>query len=74
MPYDHKDSRNSAFCGWTNGRLSDLYSLNVSKVLDLLYDNTEILPSLGQLFSNVPVIIKGVEFKDAISKVYFSSC
>lgn len=72
MAYDHKDSRLLIFGGWNNGWLSDFYALNVSKVVGPSYAITHIEPPLGQLSGNVPVTIKGVGFKDANIKVYFT--
>lgn len=72
MSYDHKDSRLLIFGGWNNGWFNDLYALNVSKIVGPSYAITEIDPPLGQLSGNVPVVIKGVGFKDANIKVIFT--
>lgn len=72
MAYDHKDSRLLIFGGWNNGWFNDLYALNVSKIVGPSYAITDVIPALGQLSGNVPVIIKGVGFKDANIKVYFT--
>jgi dynein heavy chain len=72
MAYDHKDSRLLVFGGWNNGWLNDLHALNVSKIVGPSYAITDIVPNLGQLSGNVPVIIKGVGFKDASIKVFFT--
>lgn len=72
MAYDHKDSRLLVFGGWNNGWYNDLYALNVSKIVGPSYAITEVEPPLGQLSGNVPVVIKGVGFKDANIKVYFT--
>lgn len=72
MAYDAKDSKLLLFGGWSNGWLNDLYSLNVSKITGPPYAVTEIVPALGQLSGNVPVILKGVGFKDATIKVIFT--
>lgn len=72
MTYDHKDSRLLVFGGWNNGWHNDLYALNVSKISGPSYAVTEIIPNLGQLSGNVNVILKGVGFKDANIKVFFT--
>jgi dynein heavy chain len=72
MAYDQKDSRLLVFGGWSNGWLNDLHSLNVSKITGPPYAITGIKPALGQLSGNVPVIIKGVGFKDSNIKVIFT--
>ena len=72
MAYDHKESRLLVFGGWNNGWLNDLHALNVSKIVGPSYAITDIVPNLGQLSGNVPVIIKGVGFKDASIKVFFT--
>ena len=72
MAYDGKESRLLIFGGWSNGWLNDLYSLNVSKITGPPYAITDIVPNLGQLSGNVPVIIKGVGFKDAGIKILFT--
>ena len=72
MAYDHKDSRLLVFGGWNNGWLNDLHALNVSKIVGPSYAVTDVIPNLGQLSGSVPVIVKGVGFKDASIKVFFT--
>lgn len=72
MAYDQKSSSLLVFGGWSNGWLNDLHSLNVGKITGPPYALTEIIPNLGQLSGNVPVVIKGVGFKDANIKIIFT--
>lgn len=72
MAYDQKDSRILIFGGWSNGWLNDLHSLNVSKITGPPYAIVDVVPNLGQLSGNVPVILKGCGFKDANIKVIFT--
>lgn len=72
MAYDQKESRILIFGGWSNGWFNDLHSLNVSKIVGPSYAITEIIPNLGQLSGNVPVVVKGVGFTDANIKVIFT--
>lgn len=72
MAFDQKSSSLLVFGGWSNGWLNDLHSLNVGKITGPPYAITEIVPNLGQLSGNVPVVIKGVGFKDANIKIIFT--
>lgn len=72
MAYDHKESRLLVFGGWSNGWLNDLHALNVSKITGPPYAVTDVVPGLGQLSGNVPIILKGCGFKDANIKVIFT--
>jgi hypothetical protein len=47
MSYDGRESRLIIFGGWNNGWYSDIYSLNVSKIVGPSYAITASEPSLG---------------------------
>jgi dynein heavy chain len=72
MAYDPRDSRLIVYGGWNNGWYSDLYALNVSKIVGPSYAITASDPCLGQLSGNVPLRITGQGFKDGNIKVLFT--
>jgi dynein heavy chain len=67
MFYEPKDSRLIIFGGWQNEWLADAFALNVSTIVGPPYAITDIIPSLGQLTGNTPVVIKGMGFQDTNS-------
>lgn len=72
IAYDEKDRRLIILGGWNNGWHSDLYSLNVGKVVGPSYAITRSDPALGQLSGNVSLKINGQGFKDMGIRVMFT--
>ena len=72
MIYDDKGRRILCFGGWNNEWYSDLYALNVSKIVGPSYAITEIVPNLGQVSGTSHVTVKGCGFRDASIRVFFT--
>jgi len=70
--YDSDDSKLICFGGWDSGWMNDLYTLNVSKIVGPPYAISSIDPQLSQLTGNVPIVIKGIGFRDNNPQVYFT--
>jgi dynein heavy chain, axonemal len=72
ISYDYNSSRMIIFGGWSNGWLSDMWTLNVSKIVGPSYAVTHVDPPLGQLSGGVPITLRGVGFKDQNIKIHFT--
>jgi dynein heavy chain, axonemal len=72
MTYDERDRRLIIYGGWNNGWYSDLYTLNVAKIVGPSYAITASDPALGQLSGNVSLRVTGRGFKDVNIRVLFT--
>jgi hypothetical protein len=70
--YDADDSKLITFGGWCNGWMSDLWTLNVNKVVGPPYSISTIEPNLGRLSGQDLCTITGVGFRDNNPMVYFT--
>jgi len=59
MAYEKRESKLLIYGGWNNGWFSDLFSLNVGKIVGPSYAITASEPNLGQLSGNVNLKITG---------------
>lgn len=70
--YDRRDRRLLVYGGWNNGWFSDMYALNVSKIIGPPYAITGSEPDMSQLTGGVKVKIYGRGFKEFGPKVLFT--
>lgn len=68
--YDHKESRLVIFGGWNNKWVSDIWAVNVSKIVGPPYSISEIEPAMGPLTGKTPCIVKGIGFNERSDKYY----